>query len=381
MAPTVAPTDDSEYNLPSELPPINANLPGLVNSLMEEKWMVKNDFPGSDATTRKPVTRGRRPVSSTYRAAAPTTESSVDNTRKPVDRTRRPSVHSSRQTESSLVATQSSTPRTRTVTVNRNPNKVRYNPSPEDRKQFRSRTRAPLPKTVKVEDNIDFQRDVLNQNYPTASPHLLRPLTTTTEKPAVDETQYTQEVQADFTSPPKEEQYLQEVITSQEEYNRAPVIPENTEVIPLGGNTFTETDESFQKYNSPSQAPLYFDVQTTTSTTTQSPFKAKNHKYSQNFGGLLEPMQIPHQHPTLKQKPSTKTAGKYQYSSHNFDEDATTNSYNRVSSRAPASESQKSNLPRRRPSIYTTTQDAPSATTDNEQQQEAVTVKETTVRK
>lgn len=379
LAPTVAPTDDSEYNLPSELPPINANLPGLVNSLMEEKWMVKNEFPGSEVTTRKPVTRGRRPVvSSTYRASAPTTESSVDNTRRTVERTRRPTVYSAR-TESSNTVTQS--PRTRT-TVNRNPNKVRYNPSGEERKQFRSRTRAPSTKVVKAEDNIDFQRDVLNQNYPTAAPHLLRPLTTTTEKPTVDEIQpYTPEVQADFTSPPKEEQYLQEVITSQEEYNRVPVIPENTEVIPLGGNVFTEQDETFQKYNSPSQAPLFFDVVTTTSTT-QSPFKAKNHKYSQNFGGLLEPMQIPHQHPTLKQKPSIKSAGKYQYSSHNFDEDITTNSYNRVSSRVPLTENQeakKNPLPRRRPSIYSTTSESPPATTDIEQQQE-VTVKDTTVR-
>lgn len=316
---SVTSTENPNYSLPSELPPINAHLPGLVNSLMEEKWMTKNSIPEVDAsttTTTRAITRGRRPVSSsssTYRASS-TTESSADNfTRRPVNRGRRPSTYNTREATST---TEPTAPRTRAPVV-RGPSRVKYNPSPEERQQFKSRGRTPsTSKQVKKEDQaIEYQRDVLNQNYP-SSVQPIQP----TEKPAEEY----------FSQNNDNEQVIQEEVQSifnesNENVNDYNVTPQadNIDVIPLGGNIKNLDEEQNNNYT-PNQESLQYESNEDTLATTQVP-QANNHKYSQNFLGLQEPMQVP-----LPQKTLFKHKGNHR----NIESFYNTNSQNSQSSKA-----------------------------------------------
>lgn len=193
---TVAPEEDSQYNLPSELPPISAHLPGLVNSLMEDKWMKKTPIPvdvetttaAYTTTTRRPITRGRRPLVTRTTTASPASYESVSATtpettsRRVVQRGRRPVTYAPR-VQSTDTVTRAPTERTNIV---RNPNKIKHTPTPEERQRFRGRTRTINPgKSTNGEresENLDYQRDVLKQNYP-----VIKPLaTTTTEGSSTD---------------------------------------------------------------------------------------------------------------------------------------------------------------------------------------------------
>lgn len=166
----------SLYTLPSELPPISASLPGMVNSLFEDEDREAGTtlIPPTSTTvvTRRTPTRGRRPQTATRATVtrAPVTRpqttprssitassnkdddgtSSVTTTRRPISRGRRPIHYANRTT----------TVRTPTA---RNPNRVRFNPTPEERQRFRSRQQKGGKKD---EENLEYQRDVLNQNYP-----------------------------------------------------------------------------------------------------------------------------------------------------------------------------------------------------------------------
>lgn len=276
-------TDNPSYSLPSELPSISPQLPGWVNSLMEEKWMQKTNIseevttPSSTTTTRR--SRGsRRPTTTTYR---PITEESTAE-RRPSTSRRRPTTFASRNTISSTEASFSSRPTESSYpsksTISRG-SKVKYNATSEDRSRFRTRTRAPVKKE---EQNIDYQRDVLNQNYPSVS---VRPVETSTE--IIEETNRVQ------SSPetPSAGNILND-------YN-TPL--ESVEVIPLGGNN-EQVDNNF----TPNQQPAYFEntIETSTlitSTTTQEASLPSNHKLSNSFIGLQEPLKVP-QHKTNRLK-------------------------------------------------------------------------------
>ena len=362
-------TENPNYSLPSELPAINAHLPGLVNSLMEEKWMTKNTIPEVDAsttTTARPVARGRRPVSSsssTYRATASTTESSTDNfTRRPVNRGRRPSTYNTREATS----TTESSARTRAPVV-RGPSRVKYNPSPEERQQFKSRGRTPsTSKQVKKEDQaIEYQRDVLNQNYPTS----IQPIQQT-EKPIEE---YNLQDNNNEQQQVIQEEVQSIVNESNENVNDYNVTPQadNIDVIPLGGNVKFLDDEQNNNYT-PRQVSLQYESNEDTLATTQEP-QANNHKYSQNFLGLQEPMQVPLPQKTLfKHKGNHRNIESFyntnsqnsQSSKPNYDDDITatqTSPTTRLTTTTPeptttdAPVTKRTNFPRRR-LTYTTTE-------------------------
>lgn len=183
-----SPDDESNsYNLPSELPPISANLPGLVNSLyVEQTESEPITTTTTAATTRRTINRGRRPQSQTNRAAVTprvpvtrpprtttTTSANTAGTDNDDYSTRRTTVRGRRPIH---YANRTTTLRTPTA---RNPNRVRYNPTSEERQQSRT-------KQSKVKDeDLEYQRDVLNQNYPV----ITKP--TSTELPSTTESRYT----------------------------------------------------------------------------------------------------------------------------------------------------------------------------------------------
>lgn len=269
-------TESPQYNLPSELPPISAHLPGLINSLMDDKWMQVNNITdevsttvteatttASTTTSKRPTqSRGRRPVTaSTYRTSQSTAEPNYE--RKQVTRNRRPSTYSSRNTVSATEPTFTS----RSTPVRSS--KIKYNITSEDQSRFRTRNRRPVQK--KEDDNIEYQRDVLNQNYPSS----VRPPVYSTEK-IVESVHIHSET-------PVEPQIIND-------YNSA---AESVEVIPLGGNNYNNVEPQYTPDN-----PLYYEntidttSTTTTSTTTTPPTSSvsttlpyrliKSQKYSTN---------------------------------------------------------------------------------------------------
>lgn len=269
-------TDNPTYSLPSELPSISPQLPGWINSLMEDKWMqntnITEEITTTTTTTRRPINRGsRRPTTTSYRSTA--TETTAE--RRPVTSRRRPTTYSSRN---SVATTESSFP-SRSSTVVQRGSKVKYNATSEDRSRFRTRNR--IPSTIKKEaEDIDYQRDVLNQNYPSVRPVAVEQ---STEK-IVDEIPIIQ--------------HQSEVVSAPHILNDYNTPLESVEVIPLGGNS-TYTQETSDNYYTPNHRPLFYDntietsTFTTTSTTQETPLPS-NHKHTNNFGGLQEPMQVPH---------------------------------------------------------------------------------------
>lgn len=169
-----------KYQLPSELPPISPNLPGLVNALMDKnKNVVVTSTTSVPPTTRRGPTRGRRPQTARTTTSSPSSDDEgayVEiTTRRNPTRTRRP------------VPTYASSNRTSTsrTPVTRNSQRVRYNPNSEERQRYHTRTRTTSEngssKRPKEEENIDYQRDVLKQNYPVINRED-RTITSTTER-------------------------------------------------------------------------------------------------------------------------------------------------------------------------------------------------------
>lgn len=291
-------TENPNYSLPSELPDISPQLPGWINSLMDDKWMQKPNITEevsttttttTSTTTRRPINRGsRRPVTSGNRSTA--TDSTLE--RRPVTRRARPtSAYTSRN--SVTASTESSYPSRSTVSRG---NKVKFNGTSEERGKFRTRSRTPVKKE---EQNIAYQRDVLNQNYPSS----IRPYVddATTEKAFVEE------VQA------HNEQHLSETPNAEHIINDYNAPLEGVEVIPLGGNN---------EFIS-SKQPLYYDntIETSTLTTTSTTLLPSNHKYSNNFGGLQEEMQVP-KHKNVAQR----LKANFNYKNRNIDSFYNTNS-------------------------------------------------------
>uniref|UniRef100_A0A336MGZ8 CSON000356 protein n=1 Tax=Culicoides sonorensis TaxID=179676 RepID=A0A336MGZ8_CULSO len=192
------PSTDSpiSYNTPSDLPSISPMLPGLINSLTDDKWM---DGPKEEVTTttttttRRPFIRGRRPIPSRDRETSTSTRvqsseaaSSTRSQPNTSTRARRPLTTRFNKTSTpestSSSQTSSAIPSTRTQQSVRN-NRVRYNPTPEERQRLRSRGRpqsSAKPVEKGDEKDIDYQRDVLNQNYPVIKPRVTQAPTTTT---------------------------------------------------------------------------------------------------------------------------------------------------------------------------------------------------------
>ncbi|XP_052873837.1 mucin-17 [Anopheles cruzii] len=163
---TVEPVPATEqYGVPSELPPISANLPGLVNALMDDQWAGRpangRTTTNGDGVTRVPHSRKHRPTTTPSDDDTP-----VTTTRRPLQRGRRP--HPSRTTPAPDAAgdypssTRAPSQRSRS----------RYVPNNDERPigRTRSRSRPNTPRPAAPKQDLDYQRDVLKQNYPVIRP-------------------------------------------------------------------------------------------------------------------------------------------------------------------------------------------------------------------
>lgn len=164
--PTVSPLDENTatYHIPSELSGISSNLPGLVNGLMEKDGNT-TPYVTQPTTSTLPLTTRRSPVSARVRTRPPTTARShlADDGSLPEITTRR-TIRGRRPIN---YANRTSTIRTTTA---RTPTRVRFNSVGEDRTRASTRARTRVNnRPAKEEENIDYQRDVLKQNYPVIS--------------------------------------------------------------------------------------------------------------------------------------------------------------------------------------------------------------------
>lgn len=160
----------SFFDLLTEPPRITSNLPGLVNSLMDggnngsSTLTIATTTPATVqiTTRRSTLARGRRPqlpTRSSYATETPTTTRSP-TTRRVINRGRRPIA------STPVDPNRASTLRTSTP-VERNTSRVRYSPTADERQRKRNRMRASTTsRPSRDEENIDYQRDVLKQNYP-----------------------------------------------------------------------------------------------------------------------------------------------------------------------------------------------------------------------
>ncbi|XP_029726435.2 mucin-2 isoform X1 [Aedes albopictus] len=207
---TVPPSEQS-YSIPSELPPISANLPGLVNSLMEDEWPHKK---GEQDSSPPATTKGhfrKQNHRTTEATTTPEPYSSEVTTRR--IRGRRPTTASSSSYDSAAP--------TRATTVNRS--RSRYVAADGERSNSRSRTRsrAQSGSSRKEEENLEYQRDVLKQNYPVIRPSSAPGTTTATTPPPPPPTTTTSTTLA-TTSPVTYQQIYEEQTERYNPYYSSP---------------------------------------------------------------------------------------------------------------------------------------------------------------
>ncbi|XP_039450761.1 mucin-5AC [Culex pipiens pallens] len=162
---------DQSYNIPSELPPISANLPGLVNSLMEDEWAQKKGGEQDSPTSTTTRTNFRKQQSYRTTPAPTTQEPYVSEVTTRRTRGRRPTASTT---------THSDAPAPTRGSVNRS--RSRYVAS-DGEKPSRGRVRSRVqvnPRVTKEDDNLEYQRDVLKQNYPIIRPTAGQSTTQTT---------------------------------------------------------------------------------------------------------------------------------------------------------------------------------------------------------
>ncbi len=138
---------NNQFNGVSTLRPVQS-LPGLINGLMDET--SEKTLPSTTETVnipRRSQTRRRRPDTT----PSPSTSTTENSAKRTTFRGRRPIHYANRTT-------------TARTTVARNTSRVRYNPTPEERQQLRGQN-----SNKKESENLDYQRDVLKQNYPVIS--------------------------------------------------------------------------------------------------------------------------------------------------------------------------------------------------------------------
>nr|XP_016941047.1 flocculation protein FLO11 [Drosophila suzukii] len=188
--------EPNPYHVPSELPALTPDIPGLVNNL-QEKDKLQPQIPTTPYAEPEPETRPtRRPVLRTRKPAVTKVTSSVSysesesNGKLPTHRIRRP--YSSRGTTAPDAssgngdgAEESAVTPTRRPTsarnpLIRNPNRIRYRPTTEERQTLKTKPRKGSKNGKPHEDqDIDYQRDVLKQNYPVFKAPSRRPTSPT----------------------------------------------------------------------------------------------------------------------------------------------------------------------------------------------------------
>ncbi|XP_022222329.2 LOW QUALITY PROTEIN: flocculation protein FLO11 [Drosophila obscura] len=179
--------EPNPYHVPSELPALTPDIPGLVNNLQEKDKLQ----PGTTITpqsepenpetrpTRRPLLRTRKPAVSKVVTTSSVSYSESESSGKVPHRIRRP--YGNRGTAAGTASTTGSgdqgedsaatpTPTRRPTSARnpliRNPNRIRYRPTTEERHTLKVKTRKGSKNGQREDQDLDYQRDVLKQNYP-----------------------------------------------------------------------------------------------------------------------------------------------------------------------------------------------------------------------
>ncbi|KAH8254666.1 hypothetical protein KR032_011548 [Drosophila birchii] len=188
--------DPNPYHVPSELPPLTPDIPGLVNNLQEkdklQPALATTPLPEPEPETRptrRPILRTRKPAVTKVTSSVSYSESE-SSAKLPTHRIRRP--YSSRGTTAPAASTgsgdggeeSSATPTRRPTSARnpliRNPNRIRYRPTNDERQTLKTKTRKGSKNGKGSEDqDLDYQRDVLKQNYPVFKASSRRPTSPT----------------------------------------------------------------------------------------------------------------------------------------------------------------------------------------------------------
>ncbi|XP_015039306.2 mucin-5AC [Drosophila pseudoobscura] len=177
--------EPNPYHVPSELPALTPDIPGLVNNLQEKDKLQ----PGTTITpqsepepetrpTRRPLLRTRKPAVSKVVTTSSVSYSESESSGKVPHRIRRP--YGNRGTAAGTASTtggggdqgddSAPIPTRRPTSARnpliRNPNRIRYRPTTEERQSLKVKTRKGSKNGQREDQDLDYQRDVLKQNYP-----------------------------------------------------------------------------------------------------------------------------------------------------------------------------------------------------------------------
>lgn len=214
----------NQFNGPSTLRPVQS-LPGLINGLMDEE--SEKSVSSTTETVnipRRTPTRRRRPDTT----QSPSTSTTENSARRTTFRGRRPIHYANRTT-------------TVRTTIARNTSRVRYNPTPEERQQLRGQN-----SNKKESENLEYQRDVLKQNYPVVSRN------PSTEAPVIENfsTSYPLEAEVQKTNSENEYTVVNEREDVKEREDETTVVPVTT-LRPTDTNqrsNFRQTVRKVQRY-------------------------------------------------------------------------------------------------------------------------------------
>ncbi|XP_032590939.1 mucin-5AC [Drosophila grimshawi] len=187
--------DPNPYHIPSELPALTPDIPGLVNNLQEKDKLAAPTTPLSEPEpetrpTRRPVLRTRKPaVTKVVTTSSVSYSESESSSKQPTHRIRRP--YGNRGNVDNVEESPSTTrrPATSRNPLLRNPNRIRYQPTNEERHTLKTRKKhhkGSKNDKPTVDQDLDYQRDVLNQNYPVFKAPSRRPTSPTAIPGAYD---------------------------------------------------------------------------------------------------------------------------------------------------------------------------------------------------
>ncbi|XP_017962446.1 mucin-5AC isoform X1 [Drosophila navojoa] len=184
--------EPNPYHVPSELPPLTPDIPGLVNNLQEKDKLPASTTPLSEPEpetrpTRRPLRTRKPAVSKVVTTSSVSYSESESNVKVPSHRLRRP--YGSRGTtadnageEQSSTQTSTRRPATSRNPLLRNPNRIRYQPTTEERQTLKTKKKhykGSKNGKPSEDQDLDYQRDVLKQNYPVFKAPSRRPTSPT----------------------------------------------------------------------------------------------------------------------------------------------------------------------------------------------------------
>ncbi|BFG05796.1 mucin-5AC [Drosophila madeirensis] len=178
--------EPNPYHVPSELPALTPDIPGLVNNLQEKDKLQpagttippQSEPEQETRPTRRPLLRTRKPAGSKVVTTSSVSYSESESSGKVPHRIRRPygnrgtaagtasTTGSGDQGEESAATTPTRRPTSARNPLIRNPNRIRYRPTTEERQSLKVKTRKGSKNGQREDQDLDYQRDVLKQNYP-----------------------------------------------------------------------------------------------------------------------------------------------------------------------------------------------------------------------